>query len=77
MLDKLFALVELSFVDAHTLLWEQEQLCHDTNCNFFSTVHNFIINLSYNLVFLFETITLDQLCDNQQSYYIYRIVAIM
>ena len=69
MLDKLFALVELSFVDTHTLLWKQEQLCHDTNC-IFSTVHNFIINLSYNWVFLFETITLYQLCDNQQSYYI-------
>ena len=43
----------------------------------FSTVHNFInmshkftwiINLNYNLVFLFETISLYQLCDKQQSY---------
>ena len=42
MFDKLYALVELSFVDTHTLLWGQEQLSHDTNCNFFSTVHNFI-----------------------------------
>ena len=30
MFDKLFALVELSFVDTHTLLWGQEQLCYDT-----------------------------------------------
>ena len=43
---------------------------------FFSTIHNLInmsnitriINLSYNLVYLFETITLHQLCDKQQSY---------
>ena len=77
MFDKLFAVVELSFVDTHTLLWGQEQLCHDTNCKMLSTVHNFInmsqrftciINFSYNLVSLFETKTLYQLCDKQQSY---------
>ena len=31
MFDKLFALVELSFVDTHTQIGAQEQLCHDTN----------------------------------------------
>ena len=36
MFDKLFVLVELFFVDIHTLLRGQEQICHDTNCDFFS-----------------------------------------
>ena len=76
MFDKQFALVGLFLVDTHTLRWGHVQLSHDINCRFFSTVHNLInmsnitriINLSYNFVYLFETITLHQLCDKQQSY---------
>ena len=35
MFDKLFALVGLSFVDTHTLLWGHEQLSHDITADFF------------------------------------------
>ena len=35
MFDTLFALVELSNVDQHTLILGQEQLCLDVNSKFF------------------------------------------
>ena len=78
MFDKLFVLVELSFVYTHivtTLGTGTIMSCY--KLQIFSTVHNFInmshrftwiINLSYYLVFLFETISLYQLYCNQQSY---------
>ena len=82
MFDKLFALVELSFVDTHTLTLGTG-LYHDINRNFFPLFKTLLpchidllelsTNVDYqNLVFIFETITLHQLCDNQQPHlYIY------
>ena len=45
MFDKLFALVELSFVETHTLLWGQEQLIMTAmiqNANFFPLYINLL-----------------------------------
>ena len=79
MFDKLFALVELSFVNTHTLLWGEEQLIMTVmiqSAKFFPlfitlfTCHTNLFKLPElsTLVYLFETITLHQLCDKQQSY---------
>ena len=49
MVDKLFALVELSFVDTHRLLWGQEQLRHDKFVPLFKTFlacHKDLLELS-------------------------------
>ena len=73
MVDKLFALVELSFVDTHTLLWGQEQLRHDKFVPLFKTLLACHKDFQ-NLVFLIETITLYQLCDDQQSYFLYVMI---
>ena len=43
MFDKLFAVVELSFVDTHTLLWGQKQLCQDINRKFFPLFKTFLV----------------------------------